>query len=294
MKDTLKLYYRLTKPGIIYGNLLTAIAGFFLGAMGHFHLGLFLAMSIGTSLSIGSACVLNNYIDRNIDKKMTRTKNRALATGTISVRNAIIYAGMLGIAGIVILYFYTNLLTVVVGLIGVIDYLLFYGIGKRKSVHGTLIGAISGATPIVAGYTAATNRFDLTALLLFLVLVVWQMPHFYAIAIYRLKDYTAAHIPVMPVVKGISATKIQILIYILVFFLSILLLSFFGHTGAVFLITMGALSMFWLYKGVLGFGKVDDEKWARTMFVVSLLIITGLSLIIPLDSILMHGILFVW
>jgi len=200
----LKAYYRLTKPGIIYGNLLTAAAGFLFASKWHIVPGLFAATLAGTSLVIAAACVYNNYIDRNIDKRMARTKKRALVQGTISGKHALIFATMLGVLGFALLLAYTNTLVTVIGVIAFIDYVVLYGISKRRSVYGTIVGSISGAAPIVAGYVAVTNQFDLGALLLFFILVYWQMPHFYGIAMYRFDDYKAAGIPVLPVQKGMA------------------------------------------------------------------------------------------
>ena len=213
----LKAYYQLTKPGIIYGNLITAAAGFFLASAGRINLWLLILTLLGTSLVIASACVFNNYFDREIDAQMSRTKNRGLVKGTISTQNALMFATALGIIGFGVLIVYVNLTTVIVGLIGFFDYVIFYTFSKKLTVWATLIGSVAGATPIVAGYTAVTNRFDLSALILFLILTAWQMPHFYAIATYRMDDYANAKIPVLPVKAGILATKIQILLFIVGF-----------------------------------------------------------------------------
>src|SRR3990167_11518603 len=112
-----KTYYTLTKPGIIYGNLITTAAGFFLASKGNINFGLLLATLAGVSLVIGSACVFNNYLDRDIDKKMARTKIRALAAGIIPIRNAIIFATFLGLAGFLLLTKYTNILTAFIGVL---------------------------------------------------------------------------------------------------------------------------------------------------------------------------------
>ena len=287
-------YYVLTKPGIIYGNLLTTVAGYFVGAQGTIHLFGFLGVLFGTTGIIGSACVFNNYMDRNIDEKMERTKKRPSVTGGIPIKQGMIFATILGLLGSLILLKYTNNVTFFVGLIGFFDYVLLYGYSKRKSIHGTLVGSISGAMPIVAGYTAATNRLDLGALFLFLILAAWQMPHFYAIAIYRLKDYTAANIPVLPVKNGILQTKIQILLYTIIFFITIILLTIHRYTSFMYLIVMGAISIWWLYNAAKGFVTKDATKWSRKMFFFSLIIITVLSVILPLDTIFQHGILIVW
>jgi len=220
----IKDYYSLTKPGIIFGNAIPAVAGFFLASKGHPNAGLFIAMLVGISFVIASACVFNNYIDRDIDKFMARTKKRALPTGIISGRNALLYAIVLGVIGFSLLLFYTNLLTTFVGFVGFFVYIVLYGISKRRSVYGTIVGSIAGAVPPVVGYVAVTNNFDMGALLLFLILVIWQMPHFYAIAIFREDDYAAASIPVLPIKQGIKATKIHMVLYIAAFLIATVML----------------------------------------------------------------------
>ncbi|MDB5181323.1 MAG: protoheme farnesyltransferase, partial [Candidatus Saccharibacteria bacterium] len=198
----LKAYYRLTKPGIIYGNLLTAIGGFLFGAQGDINPYLLVAMSVGTSMIIASACVFNNYIDRDIDAYMARTKKRALVSKQISPTKALIFGGALGLIGVIVLYCFTNIPTLALGIIGFVSYVFLYTFSKRRTVYSTLIGSISGSTPIAAGYTAATGQFDSAALILFLIMAIWQLPHFYAIGIFRRDDYAAAGVPILSVVKG--------------------------------------------------------------------------------------------
>lgn len=282
----IKQYYLLTKPGIIYGNLLPAIAGFLLASKGHIHFLLFISMIIGTSLIIGSGCVFNNYIDRHIDKKMERTKKRALVTGVISERYALLFATILGLLGILILYVYTNVLTAIVGFIGFFVYVVLYSISKRRSSLGTIVGSIAGATPPLAGYLAVTNHFDIGALLLFLMLVFWQMPHFYAIAINRIQDYTDAGIPVLPVKHGVFVTKVHMLLYTIAFIVSTLALTWFGYTGRIYFIIALILGIIWLGLSFEGFRTKDDTKWAKRMFVLSLVILIILCCIISTESIL--------
>ncbi|HSX53461.1 MAG TPA: heme o synthase [Patescibacteria group bacterium] len=280
----LKSYYHLTKPGIIYGNLVTTAAGFLLASTGHIDLLLLVETLVGVSLVIASACVFNNYIDRGIDANMARTKQRALVSGKISAQSAIIYATLLGLLGFLILVVYTNPLTVVLGLIAMFVYVVLYGYAKRKSVLGTVVGSIAGALPPVAGYTAVTGSLDGGAALLFLILVCWQMPHFYAIAMYRFDDYKRAKLPVLPVVKGMKAAKVQILLYISAFTLAGALFTIFGYTHIVFLVVVGGLGLSWLYKGIKGFSAEDDKKWARGMFFYSLIVTLVLSVMLAVGA----------
>lgn len=285
MIKTIQVYYKLTKPGIIYGNAYTAVAGFLLASKGSVNFPLLIETLLGISFVIASACVLNNLIDRDVDAKMSRTKNRALVTGTVSTKNAIIFLITLGIIGAGFMLF-TNLTTIILGLIAYVDYIIFYPIFKRKSVLGTIVGSISGAMPPVAGYTAVTNRFDTGALLLFLILVFWQMPHFYAIAIFRLKDYATAKIPVLPVKVGIQKTKIHIILYIIGFIITSSLLTVFTLTGYVYLIIMTLLGLYWLFLAIKGFQTKDDVTWAKGVFRFSLILILVFSILLCVNVVL--------
>ncbi|MBW3569162.1 heme o synthase [Candidatus Parcubacteria bacterium] len=282
--DRLKKYYYLTKPGIIRGNLITAAAGFLFASKGNVDLGLLAATLAGIGLLIASACVSNNYIDRDIDAKMARTKKRSLVTGEISAKQALIFASILGASAFGLIASYVNWLTFFLGLIAYVDYIVLYGWTKRRSIHATLVGTVAGAMPITAGYTAASNSFDAAALLLFLILVLWQMPHFYAIGIYRGREYKAAKIPVLPLVHGNLAAKRQIIFYILGFILLSGLLSSLGYTGTIYLFVVTIAGFWWLWQGLQGFKASDDLRWARKMFGVSLVVLLVFSIMISLDS----------
>ncbi len=283
-----KEYYRLIKPGIVYGNDIAAIGGFFLafttfGAVGFVT---FLGMLVGLSLVIASGCVFNNYIDRDIDKKMARTKKRPLIVGTISAQNALWFASLLGSSGLAILYLFTNSLAMWLALTLHISYVVFYGYAKRRSTLGAVVGSIPGALPPVIGYVAITGSLDFATLTLFAALVCWQMPHFYSIAIYRAKEYSAAGIPVLPLKKGVHITKIYILLYITAFGIAASLLTLLGYTGFIYMTFIIALTFAWLYKGFKGFDSANDAKWARGMFGFSLIVMLSFSGAIALGPLL--------
>lgn len=279
----MKTYYRLTKPGIVYGNAIPAIAAFIFASSQHVSVPLFLAMLVGLSLCIASSCVINNVIDRDIDTRMERTKARAIPAGKVSVRNALIFAGVLGIVGIAILYFFTNLLTLLVTLFGVFVYLALYTPAKRITPHSTIIGALSGAVPPVVGYVAVTNTLDATAFLLFLILVCWQMTHFFAIGIFRLKDYAAAKLPVMPVYLGILRTKVLMVIYAFLFAYAAFALFLVEQLGLVYSVPVGIFSIGWVVLGVSGFYAKDDSSWARRTFSYSIILLLVFSISLALS-----------
>lgn len=282
---SLKHFIQITKPGIIFGNVLSVAGGFFLAAAGHVDFMLFLSTVIGTSLVVASGCVFNNWIDRDIDIKMERTKNRAMVQGAISSPVALAYGTLLGVAGLGLLLFKANALAALFGLIGFIIYVGFYSLYlKRKSVHGTLVGSLSGAMPPVIGYCAVSGTFDLAALTLLVMFSLWQMPHSYAIAIFRFNDYRAASIPVLPVARGVAAAKKQIIWYIVAFLVATLMLTIGGYAGLSYLAVAAAMGLYWLYMAWGGNKVADDRLWARKVFAFSIFTITALSVMMSVDT----------
>ncbi|CAM3763901.1 heme o synthase [Ectopseudomonas alcaliphila] len=286
MLALLKQYLNLAKPGIVFGNLISVTGGFFLASRGDANLALYLATALGVSLVIASGCVFNNYIDRDIDQKMERTRNRVLAQGLVSPAHAIVYACVLGVAGVALLYAATNTLAVMLVLMGFVVYVGLYSLWlKRGSVYGTLVGSLSGAAPPVVGYCAVSNEFDAGAAILLLIFSLWQMPHSYAIAIFRFNDYQAANIPVLPVIKGISAAKRQIVLYIAAFVVATLMLTLSGYAGYSYFVVAALSGAYWLWMGVSGYKAVDDRVWARKLFTFSIVTITMLSVMMSVDFI---------
>ena len=274
----MRTYYMLTKPGIIMGNLITTAGGFALACKAGINFLLFFEMLIGLGMVIASACICNNYIDRYADQKMARTKNRGFAKGTVSPLKALLLALSLGLSGLSILLFFTNLLATLVALTGFFIYVVVYSYVKYFSDCATLLGSISGAVPPVVGYVAVSNRLDVGALLLFLILVLWQMPHFYSIALYRCDEYAAASIPVLPITRGVYVTKVQMVAYIIAFMGATALLTILGYAGYAYLIIATILGGSWLALSFKGFKAKDDKRWARKMFAVSLVTIVGISM----------------
>ena len=264
------------------GNTITAAAGFMLASRNSFNSWLFLTALGGLALIVAAGCVLNNYMDRDADKKMARTQNRALAKGEVSVRSALIYAIVLLIAGSCLTLF-ANFLTWAIAFTGFILYVFFYGYLKYRTMYGTEIGSIAGAVPPVVGYTAVTNHLDTAALALFLIIALWQMPHFFAIALYRSREYAAASIPVLPLVKGVVNTKIRMVFYTVAFIGSTCFLTFMGCTGYLYLGASATLGLTWLVLCIRGFKAVSNEKWAYQMFRFSLVVVTVLCFMISLD-----------
>jgi len=285
MPGLIKKYVLLTKPGIVGGNLIAAGGGFLLASGGLLAIEAILPVIIGISLVVASGCVFNNYLDRHIDRKMARTCNRVLARGLITPKASLCYGSILGIIGLAMLLATTNIICLAIVLGGFAIYVGAYTLYlKRYSLHATLIGSLAGAAPPLAGYTAVTGCLDLGALLLLCIFTLWQIPHSYAIAIFRLDDYRAATIPVLPLRLGITVAKKHILLYIAAFTGAAMMLSFCGYTGYGYLTAASLLGMCWLVMAWNGWRSSDNRLWARRLFVFSIVSIMVLSIMMSLDS----------
>lgn len=285
MERHTRSYLQLIKPGITLSNTLSGMAGFFLAAsvVSFSWTALFGAVG-GIAFIIASACVANNILDRDIDKRMKRTSKRDVASGIISVPKAVAFSAVLGVIGFTLLALWTNPLTLLLGCIAYVWYVVIYGIAKRTTPLSTIIGAVPGALPPMAGYTALTGNVDATAWLLFAILFFWQLPHFYAISMFRRDDYATAKLPVWAVRYGMKSTKLQIFIAVILYALVAALLAFFGYTGVTYLVISSALSLYWIYKGATLYRTADDVKWAKTMFGVSLLVLLSMCLLIAIGG----------
>lgn len=289
-REMVKQYASLTKPGVLFGNVITGVAGFCLASawLRRLDIPLFIAAIGGMTLIIASACALNNVLDQDIDRIMARTKKRAIASGVVPARRALVFSIILGVLGTVVLSLWTNWLVVFVGVTGFVVYVWLYGaLAKRRSIHGTLVGSISGAAPILAGYVAASGRFDAGALLVFAALFFWQFPEFFSIAIYRRAEYKAAGVPVITVKKSVDYTKRRIFAYAVLFVLSALLLTSFHYTGYTYAAVMTIVGAYWLFVDLDGFRPgTDNDRWARRMFHASLNVLLLYSLLIAIGPLL--------
>ena len=261
--DKVSAYVCLTKPRILTMVLVMSAAGFFLGAKSLQPLDTFIIMLLGTALSSGGAAVLNNYIERDSDLLMDRTKIRPIPQGIITPPEALEFGITLVLMGVGLLAWQVNLLTGFLSLLTVFLYVLVYTPLKRVTWWNTVVGAIPGALPPMGGWTAATGSLDLGAWLLFLILFVWQHPHFYAIAWMYKDDYARGGFKMLPVVEpdGLSTFR-QVIGFSLLLLPVSLLPAFFGMAGPIY-----AWGMFGLGLSMLIFGwnlfkshSVQDAK----------------------------------
>ena len=284
MKASWRDYYEVTKPRIIFLNLVAAFGGYWLASRGHVEWGTLLPAMFGTALVMASSCVFNNYFDMDFDRKMERTRNRPLPMGKIEPSRALAYAVILGVIGEALL-FSVGWLVGVLGLVGMFVYVVIYTLWlKRSSTWSTSVGGISGAMPPVIGYTAVTGELDLGAWLLFAVLFLWQPPHFWALGIFRTEEYRAAGYPLLPVVKGVKRTKVQMLPYVTLLFAANILLYAYRYVGLIYLVVIGLLTLAWVIHSWMGLAAKDDEKWARKNFLFSVNYLLVLFVVMVIDT----------
>ncbi|MEM8628669.1 MAG: heme o synthase [Chlamydiota bacterium] len=259
------LYLSLTKPGIVSGNMLSAFAGYLIAARGVYDLVPFCLFTIGLAMVMGAACVFNNCFDAELDRNMVRTRNRALPKGTIEKKQAFYFGLVLLFLGAFSLCM-VNRLAVSLAFFGLFFYVAIYTLFKYVSPHATLVGAIPGAIPPLIGYVTSRPLVDFPFLLLFFLLVFWQMPHFYAISLFRLEEFRKARIPVFPLKKGIAATKVQMFLFSLAFTATIVVFASYVPASRLFLVSMGISSLYWNFQCLAGFWRKDTVVWARSVF----------------------------
>jgi protoheme IX farnesyltransferase len=202
----------------------------------------------GSSPTAGCAATINHVLDRRIDEQMARTRRRPLPTGHLAKRQAVLFATLLGLASMLVLWLLVNGLTAALTFCSLIGYAMVYTIWlKRATPQNIVIGGAAGAAPPVLGWAAVTNTIDPHALLLFLIIFTWTPPHFWALAIARRDDYAKVGIPMLPVTHGIPYTRLQIVLYTILLVLSTLLPYLTGMSGFIYLAAAVALNGRFLY-----------------------------------------------
>ncbi len=276
-------YLSLTKPRILTMVLVMSAAGFFLGAGGTLYpLDTFIIMLLGTALSSGGAAVLNHYLERDCDELMHRTRNRPIPAGKVTPEEALSFGLQLVLMGVVLLAWQVNLLTAFLSLLTVFLYVLVYTPLKRVTWWNTAIGAIPGALPPVGGWTAATGELDFGAWAVFLILFVWQHPHFYAIAWMFREDYERGGFKMLPVVHPDGRSTFNQVIGFSIILIPISLLPVLtGMAGPLYGWGMTVLGLAMLAVGI---------KFARTRSVQDARLLLKASVIyLPLFFILILG-----
>ncbi|MGC1521049.1 MAG: heme o synthase [Steroidobacteraceae bacterium] len=241
-------FLELTKPRVSLLIVFTAIVGMVLASPGMVPLPALLFGTVGIALASGSAAAFNHVLDRRIDEQMARTRRRPLPTGHLQMRPAVVFAALLGVLSMLILWLLVNALTAALTFCSLIGYAMVYTLWlKRATPQNIVIGGAAGAAPPVLGWAAVTNTIDPHALLLFLIIFTWTPPHFWALAIARRDDYAKVGIPMLPVTHGIAYTRLQIVLYTIWLVLATLLPYLTGMSGFIYLGAAVALNARFLY-----------------------------------------------
>ncbi|MGQ0833648.1 MAG: heme o synthase [Gammaproteobacteria bacterium] len=241
-------YFELTKPKVVTLIVFTAIVGTLLASPGAPPLDALLWGNTGIALAAASAAAINHVLDRRIDEQMARTRGRPLPSGALTERQALVFAGVLGVASMTILALLVNLLTAALTFLSLIGYAVIYTVWlKRATSQNIVIGGAAGAAPPVLGWAAVTNTVDPNALLLFLIIFAWTPPHFWALAIARRDEYARAGIPMLPVTHGVEFTRLHVLLYTVLLVLVTLLPFLTRMSGLIYLAAALVLNGFFLY-----------------------------------------------
>jgi protoheme IX farnesyltransferase len=284
MKNKLSHYIALSKPRILVMVVLMTAAGFFLGAKALEPLDTFFWTLLGTAFSSAGAAALNNYLERDVDEKMSRTRTRALPAGLISPTEALFFGLLTVVLGVAILVWQVNMLTGLLSLLTAFLYVLVYTPLKRITWWNTVVGAIPGALPPMGGWAAATNDLTVGAWIVFLILFVWQHPHFYAIAWMYREDYEQGGFKMLPVVYPDGKQTFRQIIGFSIALIPVSLLPYhYGIAGEVYAVGMTLLGIAMLAFGVKAWRSHSNQD-ARALLQASVVYLPLFFALILCDS----------
>lgn len=276
-------YLELCKPNVVVVMIVTSVIGMFLAVPGMVPLDVLILGNLGIALCAGGAAAVNHLVDRGIDQKMARTLNRPLAQGRLSPLQVMVFASVLGCAGMAILLIYINALTAWLTLASLLGYAVVYTLYlKRATPQNIVIGGLAGAAPPLLGWTAVTNEIHGHALLLVLIIFAWTPPHFWALALHRKDEYAKADVPMLPVTHGERYTKLHIVLYTILMIIVTVLPYPTGMSGWLYLLgalVLGGGFLYWSLRLMLS----DDSELGMTTFKYSIVYLLALFAIMLLD-----------
>jgi heme o synthase len=276
----------LCKLKVVSLILLTAVVGMFLAVPAPYFPDWLLVLnaSIGIGMAAASAAVFNHVVDEKIDTQMSRTDQRPLPQGKVSRFQALTWGVLLGVLGLGILQLFVNTLTMILTFISLIGYAVIYTLYlKRATPQNIVIGGAAGAAPPVLGWTAITGGQNIEfALLLFLIVFIWTPPHFWALAIHRVKEYKKVNIPMLPVTHGIAYTKRQILLYTILLVVVTVLPYLTGMSGLIYLVSALVLGAIFLWYAINIITRPKDVQiaWKTFTYSINYLMLIFLALLV--------------
>jgi len=284
-RQRVKDFFILSKPLIVALLLVTTYSGLVAGSKAWPSASLTFWTLLGGTMAAAGSSALNQYIDRELDKKMQRTSKRPLADGRLTAAEGLSYGLALSLLSYYVMAGFVNLLAALLSLVGIFYYVLFYSVWlKKATVQNIVIGGGAGAIPPMVGWAAATGHLGLAAWILFAIVFMWTPPHFWALAIVRMKDYEKAGVPMMPVVHGEERTRRHILVYTIELIAVTLLLPIFNLAGTVYLVSAVVLGGFLLY-AAFQVWRVGGNKVAWTMYRWSSMYLMFIFLALMIDAV---------
>ena len=254
----LRSFLELCKPKIVFLLTVTALVGMLLSINFYSNIAAGLYSLLGFTFLAASSASLNQIFDRETDKNMKRTRGRPLAKGNLTLTSALIFTSTLMFLGSSLMLYYSNILTFLITTFGFVFYSLIYTIYlKWNTPQNIVIGGLSGALPPLIGWTAVTNEISLLPLILVLVIFLWTPPHFWPLAIDRMEEYKKEGVPMMPIAKGVSRTKKEMLMYALLLTGASITPFLYGLTGYFNLISTVALNGYFIYLCII---YLNDRK----------------------------------
>jgi protoheme IX farnesyltransferase len=279
----LSQFYQLTKPRVISLIVFTAVIGMFLATPGMVPAQALLAGTLGIALTAGAAAAINCLVEQKIDAVMTRTRRRPLPRGQVTSLQTLVFAGVVGGAGLFVLYQWVNALTMWLTFATFVGYAIIYTLLlKPVTPQNIVIGGASGAMPPVLGWVAVTGEIAPDALLLFLIIFAWTPPHFWALALYRKHEYAKAGVPMLPVTHGDKFTRLHVLLYTVILSAVTLMPFVIRMSGAIYLTAALVLDAVFLWYAVRIYVAYSDQLAQRT-FRYSIFYLTTLFAALLID-----------
>src|ERR1700683_701126 len=275
-------YLELTKPRVVALIVLTAVVGTLLASPGLPPLDALVFGNLGIALAAASAAAVKHVLDRQLDARMGRTRNRPMPTGHLTLAQALGFAFVLGVASMAILVAFVNLLTAVLTFTSLILYAVVYTVWlKHATPQNIVIGGAAGAAPPVLGWVAVTDHVSAQSLLLFLIIFAWTPPHFWALAIARRHDYTRAEVPMLPVTHGVEFTRLHVLLYTVILCVVTLLPYMTGMSGLIYLGAALLLDARFLWHAIaLKLARRDEQPMRMFRFSITYLMWLFLALLV--------------
>jgi len=282
-----KAFFNLMKPRVMSLVLFTCAVGYLIAPTKiNFSDAIFSLLAV--ALGSGAAGALNMWYESDLDSLMTRTCLRPIPTGKLTKNQALSFGIFSSFVSVAMLYIFSNLIAATLLATTILFYVFIYTIWlKRKTPQNIVIGGASGALPPVIGWSIATNTISIEPIILFLIIFVWTPSHFWALSLYKTEDYKKAKIPMLPITSGVKATKLNIFVYALILFPTVLLPYFFNFSGTIYLIFSTLMSLYYValsYRLLKEKNSSAEKKLATKLFAYSIFYLFMIFVFVLIDK----------